>query len=246
MIDELHISKNRDLWNVLSASPGRRSAPLTLTAAPTADRLVPLLWPGRTVVCLASGPSLAEADVDVVKGKAPVIAVNAAIRLAPWADVFYSGAWEWWTPQAVKDRAWFTGLSVRLALNQGPGWNQMRPGVTPEGVIVLANTGDDGFETQPTGIKTYKNSGGAAINVAVHFGATRIILLGYDLQVDRHGRHHFHETGPVRHGSPYADFRRNIATMVPTLGRLGVEVINCTRSTALTCFPRQALEAIQW
>ena len=226
-----------DLKNGLMAFTAQRVDP---------DRLVPLLWPGGTVVCLASGPSLTEADVTYVCGRAPVIAINAAIQLAPWADVFYSGAPEYWTPDAIhaRESAGFAGLSVRLALNEGTGPGQMRKGITPEGIIVLSNTGENGVETRPDGIRTQKNSGGAAINVAVHLGATRIILLGYDMRPDARGRHHFWSGGKENHFSPYDAFRSHMATMVAPLAALGVEVINCTRSTALTCFPRKPLEEV--
>lgn len=213
---------------------------------PDADRLVPLLWPGKTIVCLASGPSLTQADVDYVCGKAPVIAINDAIRLAPWADVFYSGALEWWTPEAIaaRDAFGFAGLSIRLAWNEGTGWNQMRKGVQPDGVIVLGNTGDEGLELRPDSVRTYKNSGGAAINVAVHLGASRVVLLGYDMATDKAGRHHFHEPSAVRHHSPYVHFRGYMRTMVAPLKAAGVEVINCSRTTALEWFTRKPLEAI--
>jgi hypothetical protein len=219
----------------------------TATLAPPAvARWVPLLWPGRTIVCLASGPSLTQADVDLVCGRAPIIAINAAIRIAPWADVFYSGAWDWWTPEARAARAGFRGLSVRLALNQGRPPHYAAPGIQPDGVITLRDTGIEGLETVPTGVRTYKNSGGAAINLAVHLGAARIVLLGYDMQPDKSGRHHFDDPGPARHGSPYLNFRTYLQTAVAPLRALGVEVVNCTRSTALTCWPRVPLEAIVW
>lgn len=218
----------------------------TTVRPPAGDRLVPLLWPGKTIVCVASGPSLTQADVNYCAGKAPVVAINDAIRLCPWADVFYSGAREWWTPESVamRDRLGFAGLSIRLAWNEGTGWNQMRKGVTPAGVIVVGNTGDDGLETRPDAVRTYKNSGGAAINVAVHLGASKIVLLGYDMQVDKAGRHHFCDAGPIRHHSPYVNFRSLLATMVNPLRALGVEVVNCSRTTALTCFTRKPLEDV--
>lgn len=215
-------------------------------APPILDRLVPLLWPGGTVVCAASGPSLLGEDLKYVCGRAPLIAINDAIRLVPWADVFYSGAKEYWTPDAMaaRQRMGFRGLSIRLAWNEGRGRHQMQRGVQPDGVIVLGNTGDDGLETDPNAVRTYKNSGGAAINVAVHLGARRIVLLGYDMQPDAHGRHHFHGPAKERHYSPYADFRGYLRTAVAPLARLGVEVVNCSRSTALVCFPRKPLEEV--
>ena len=42
------------------------------------------LWPGSTVVCIGSGPSLTPEDVAYVRGKARVIAINRSVDLAPW------------------------------------------------------------------------------------------------------------------------------------------------------------------
>ena len=58
---------------------------------------VPALWGSdETAVCLGGGPSLAPQQVDTVRGKARVVAVNDAYRLAPWADVLYVCDHKWW------------------------------------------------------------------------------------------------------------------------------------------------------
>jgi hypothetical protein len=202
------------------------------------SRLVPLLCPGGTAVCLASGPSLTGADVAYVRNRATVIAINDAIRLAPWADVFYSGAREYWTrtERGALVRA-FRGLKVRLCLDADGAH------LNADGIVCLRNTGVQGLECAPTGLRHYQNSGGAAINLAVHLGAARVVLLGYDMGPSN-GRHHFHETAPTPHGSPYALFRQLIGSMVGPLARAGVEVVNCSRQSALTCFPRARLEDV--
>ncbi len=47
------------------------------------------LWPDATVVCIASGPSLTQSQVDYCRGKARVAVVNNNWEKAPWADVLY-------------------------------------------------------------------------------------------------------------------------------------------------------------
>lgn len=110
------------------------------------------------------------------------------------------------------------------------------------GVHVLENTGESGIETRPTGIRTGMNSGAAAINVAVHFGVARILLLGYDMGPDGKRTHFFgaHPRG-LRADSPYGSFIEKFAQMVEPLRALGVSVINCSRATRLTCFERMPL-----
>jgi hypothetical protein len=113
-------------------------------------------------------------------------------------------------------------------------------------VQVLRNTGDEGLETVPTGVRTGRNTGAAAINLAVHFGAARVLLLGYDMAVTNERHSHWFGAHPIglRGGSPYKLFREMFATMVAPLRALDVQVINCSRHTALTCFPRMPLREV--
>ena len=96
----------------------------------------------------------------------------------------------------------------------------------------LRNTGVDGLETEPTGLKTYQNSGGAAINLAVHLGA-----LAHRAPRLRHGTER--RTGAItstrRSGRGTRRRMRSsgqrMATMVAPLAARGVEVVNCSRQT---------------
>jgi hypothetical protein len=111
-------------------------------------------------------------------------------------------------------------------------------------VTVLRNTGPDGLETDPTGLRAGKNGGYQAINLAVHLGATRILLLGYDMSLSADGRSHWFGEHPptVRDYSPYAEMRDLFETLRQPLALAGVEVWNCSRRTALTAFPVVELE----
>jgi hypothetical protein len=70
------------------------------------------LFAGKAIVCLGGGPSLTQAQVDACRGRAHVIAINDAFRLAPWADVLYACDWQWWkaNPEAYD----FAGLKVSI------------------------------------------------------------------------------------------------------------------------------------
>jgi len=194
----------------------------------------PVLCPGGTVVCLGGGPSLVAEDVDYCHGKAVVVAINDAHRLAPWADCLYSSDQRWW--EAYRGVPEFQGLKVGIhPLVPGPDWK----------VTVLRNTGTAGLELTPTGLRTGQNSGAAAINLAVHFGARRILLLGYDMG-RTNGQAHWFGNHPdrLRADSPFPAFIQRFRQMVDPLKQLGIEVINCSRHTALDCFPRAALRDV--
>lgn len=187
---------------------------------------VPRLWPGGTVACLGTGPSLVAADIELLRGRVEgVIAINDAYRLAPWADVLYACDAKWWY--------WHKGM---------PEFQGLKFSVDPvarhyPGVTILRKTGDAGLELDPTAVRTGRNSGYQAINLAVHLGATRVLLLGYDMKGDHFFGHHPDNSKP-----PFAICLQRFATLVEPLKAAGVTVINCSRSTALTCFPHRSLE----
>jgi hypothetical protein len=191
---------------------------------------IPRAWPGETVVCIAGGPSLTAEDVAAVRGRARVIAINDAYKLAPWADVLYACDSKWWR--------WHRGVPSF----SGPKYALERSSAKFPGVQVLRHTGTTGLERDPGAVRTGKNSGYQAINVAVHFGAARILLLGYDMSRGPDGKEHWFGHHPNCQRSPFESFRRHFETLVDPLAALGVTVINCSRRTALQAFPRLPLE----
>lgn len=205
-----------------------RTAVLT---KPRVTVTVPRLWPGSTIVCLGTGPSLTKADVESVRDRARVIAINDAHRLAPWADVLYACDAKWWT--------WHRGV---------PAFGGLKYALQPAAahwprVQVLRNTGVTGLELQPSGLKNGRNSGYQAINLAVHLGAARIVLLGYDMQAPGNTSHFF-GAHPDKSRPPFSLCLQQFATLVGPLRTLGIDLVNCTRTTALTCFPRRPLAEV--
>ena len=203
-----------------------------MTVLSSAPAIVPKLWPGETVVCIGAGPSLTPEDVAYCRGRVRVIAIKDAIRLAPWADLFYCSGGEvvhtWWKHH---------GASLSF---DGPRYT-LDPKAS-QYATVLQNTGMTGLETNPTGLRTGKNSGYQSVNLAYHLGAARVVLLGFDMFAD-HGRlrwfgeHPYPSTQP-----PFAEFLKCWPTIVEPLRAAGVDVVNASRKTALECFRRASLE----
>ena len=70
----------------------------------------------------------------------------------------------------------------------------------------------------------------------MHLGASRILLLGYDMSADG-TRSHWFGDHPDSQPSPYPQMREAFESLVEPLAALGVTVVNCSRRTALTTFP---------
>ena len=148
---------------------------------------VPRIWPGKTVVCIGGGPSMTSIDMGYVEAVAKsddvkVIAINDAYKLAPWADVLYACDSKWWDWHS--GGIGFKGLKVCLrGTKDGAGYEGTWTADKWPELKSLAHNGVGGLElSDPRFVRTGRNSGYQAINLAAHFGATRILLLGYDMQ----------------------------------------------------------------
>lgn len=195
---------------------------------------LPRLCTTGTVFCLATGPSLTPEDVNAVRGRGTVIAVNDAHQLAPWADVLYSSDRYWW--KHYRGVQGFKG--VRATIEFTPGRYAKELAAIAPDMFFLKNTGHQGVETDPTGIRTCgQNSGGAAVNLAVHLGARRIVLLGYDCGVPGSKRHFFGDhPRHLQQLSPFPTWRTAFEQMREPMQALGIEVVNCSRSTSINAF----------
>lgn len=158
--------------------------------------------------------------------------------------------WQWHTDGIAKRWPWisFTKEQVREAFRTFAGEKVTIQNtgmmVTDPEVFMLHNYGGDGISELSNGIKTGSNSGYQAINVAVLAGAKRVLLLGYDMRFAS-GRTHSHGGHPVQMPEDaYRSYARKFSSMVPHLKRLGVEVLNCTPSSAITCFPAVGLASV--
>ena len=121
-------------------------------------------------------------------------------------------------------------------------WNNTDPdewGVT----ILKCLVAQKGLAADPDYVHSGGNSGYQAINLALHLGATRIVLLGYDMHCHSGKSHWFgdHPEGFVSN----IKFERFIAayrSIKPE--QYGIEILNCSRETALDAFPRHNLEDV--
>jgi hypothetical protein len=207
---------------------------------------VPKEWRGETAVVLASGPSMTREQAEYVRGKCRVIAVNNqgidtdcdGVRVpafAPWADVLYAADTRWWL--TYKDRAFnFAGTKVTIRDANG----------LPESVRLLQVSPSAPFDPRPTHLATGGNSGYQAVHLAVHYGATRIIMLGFDMKEGPNKRRHWfgNHPGVLNAIGNYGPWIRSFKQLAPVLKKMGIEALNCTPGSALDCFPKASLESV--
>jgi hypothetical protein len=191
----------------------------------------------NTWCVIASGPSLTKEDCELVEraqaaGQCSVLVINNNFKMVPTATVLYACDGAWWR-RYFHETAHFSGEK----------WSQDEAAASEFGLNHIPGENKQGLCTEPGRIHFGSNGGFQAINLAYHLGAKRIALLGYDMQYTN-GQSHWHGDHENGLNNP-----RNIKHWLPMMNRLardcervGMEVVNCSRSTALECFERSTIE----
>jgi hypothetical protein len=193
-----------------------------------------------TVVCAATGPSFnpnqaAAIEAARARGVCHVVAINDNYRLLPRADVLYACDGKWWDVH---------NPNVRRAFH-GEMWTQDVKAAARYGLRHVDSANQPGLCRDPFRIHTGGNSGYQAVNLAFHFGARTIVLVGYDMQGQADKPHWFGEhPSPLSRTRNYLSWRERFAVMATDLHLAGVRVINCTTHTALACFPMGSLAEV--
>jgi hypothetical protein len=123
-------------------------------------------------------------------------------------------------------------------------WEEAGKQIDPAqwGIKKLISLDKPGLSREQGTIFRGGNSGYQATNLAYLMGATRIILIGVDLMMN--GQRHWFGEHPKGVGlvSNYHNFITYFRTIKPA--EYGIEILNCSRETALEAFPRHHLEDV--
>ena len=182
----------------------------------------------QPVFILATGPSQNQADIDRVRGLGTVIAINNAMDYAPWADILYAADEAWL--RTYNHRS-FKGRKLTIC-KRGADYGFE--------VIPFHNLTNKGFGR--TVVRNGHNGGFHMLNWGLIHEAGPFCLLGYDFQ-HTNGKRHCHDDHPQGMGNMGALDLHVRAMNIAAMDTFGKTVVNCTRETALTCFPRMDLEA---
>ena len=189
---------------------------------------------------VASGPSANIQDAQLLRNCCDeIIAVNDSWRLCRdngtyFNDCIYGTDMKWWK-YAIGDiiRDYDGDLWTQRAQ-----WTEEPEGL---GIKCMESSIDHDLCNEPGKIHTGSNSGFAAINLAYHLGAKTIILLGYDMRMDGNRRHWFNDR-PEK-----LNVKSDYNAFITQFNRIdakkhGIEILNASRRTSLTCFPLVNLE----
>ena len=222
---------------------------------------VPKLWEDSTAIVIGGGASiLKQFNIpnsvvnDVFTGKSKpvvyspyleqihsshVIAVNVAYKIGNWIDIMFFGDVSTWHEDS-ENIVQFKGLRVTCAKELDDDsrlkWLQRDPRKR------------HGISTNPEMVSWNNNSGAATINLAVHMGAKRIILLGFDMKLDEEKNQHWHKFYSTKEKDITSTFRKHLSgfqEIKRDADLLGVEIINANPTSAITQFPRMNFKDIK-
>lgn len=189
------------------------------------------IWKGETVYLIGGGPSLKNFKWNSLFGK-KTIAINKALKFYPEADAVY------WTDGRV-----YTWLEKEINNFKGLKYT-IRPREYKGKVNILRRGKKFGFEPSPNTIAHGNNSGYAAINLAIHLGAKRIVLLGYDMGATSGGTH-FHDGYPVNATGAkiYKEqFIPGFDVLKDSIKGKDIQIYNACPSSSLKAFPIITIE----
>lgn len=187
------------------------------------------------MVVAAPGPGLTPRVAEACRGYTALV-IKQAYRLLPWAGVMYGCDAKFWKRE--------NGCPDY----QGERWSSHNDGSDNKqavardyGVKLVAGKPGSQFSLDPNFILYGNNSGFQAINLTLLFGATRIVLVGFDMrQVD--GQRYFDKPHPTQSTAVgYGKFAEIFAYAARKLPPT-IRIVNATPNSALTCWPMVDLD----
>ena len=228
---------------------------------------VPRIWEGGDVWIIGGGPSVPEqfgiperVIQSVIGGTAPpsvyspfmkalhkkhVIGVNVAYRIGDWIDMVVFGDENFFIREQMR-LATFPGIKISChPTSRSEDWIKYleRDASHPKGIT-----------SNPRKVSWNHNSGAAAINVAVHTGAHRIFLLGFDMKMGKNKMQHWHDIynrGPLNPNDqkrlrklPFDKHLPGFPIIAADAKKMGVQIINVCPDSEINDFPRVSLKEL--
>jgi hypothetical protein len=176
-----------------------------------------------------------------------VIAVNDCYRACDFADYLYARDFSWWgaTAEGCSHPNYFLSRQV---IPSAEFWTGSEKASREYGLRYIKARTALGLSPIPgiihDGGAAGANSGYQAINLAIHFGARRILLLGFDMGATGAGHWFGAHPKPLVNveAHEYRLFAVTFNSMVKPLDEMGVEVVNCSRASNIACFRVSTIE----
>lgn len=189
-------------------------------------------WRGKPVAIIASGPSTKKAGLEHLKGRIVTFTIKKNIELTPWADAVYGCDFPWW--RSVRGLPDFKGFRLSYHDRSVADFGCLKveiPDVKSDKLL---------FETVGT-VGAGGNSGFQAVNLALQFGASKLLLVGFDYGGEHwYGRNNWHGGGNPSETN-FTRWRAALNAAEPVIRERGVEVVNASRDSTVKAFRKQPI-----
>jgi len=175
-----------------------------------------------------------------------VIGVNNAYQIGTWIDAVFFGDCSWYLTHRRKLAQW-PGLKV-TSCNRFEN-NSKRCREEHIKYMGRDKSRKHGISKRLAWVAWNQNSGSAAISLAAHLGANRIILLGFDMDVDKdtkvthwHGSH-----GRPGHRTKRPPFRRHMMgfkQIAADAKKMGIKIINASPKSKIVDLPKASVKEL--
>lgn len=184
-------------------------------------------WRGATVFLIGGGPSAEALDLEAMRGRGLVVAINDSARKLPWADVMFSADMSYVQRRAELIRS-FAGRVVLAA----PSEFELPVGL---GRVERVTRMPVGATSEDPMVTVTGNSGFSGLMLAVARGAARVVLVGFDMAGPGHwfGEYEWKCRLGVEH---YPDWIAQMDAVADWIRARGCDVVNVNPASAIRCF----------
>lgn len=202
---------------------------------------LPRCYEGQTVFIIGGGPSVSRTNLKLIKDR-PVLGCNDAFRLGTWVDwnLFCDRRWWMWNWHDLEkwpNRERAICIVPQLLEERNCNWPWLK--------ILRRDEARFGLSVEQDTLCWNRGCGGAAINAAYLLGASKIVLIGFDMRVVE-GKHNYHdhhkkEERPQIYQGSMIPFLKPMADAMKVTG---LQIANATPGSAMNLFPVVRLEEL--
>lgn len=227
---------------------GTRVIPTRVSVECRANHITTVLnsgaWKGRRCILIGGGPSLLNFDFSILDGEL-TIGVNKSFTTYS-SQINYAMDMRFYDmlTHPTRDnqdaqelhKKWIPYEGIKLFLRGSRKFRLDSSVYYVEGLPSAALSFD-----LSKGIFPGNNSGFGALMLAIALGCKRIGLLGFDLKVEK-GRTHWHNGYPHQEANQMQEkldrFIPFFEDFAPVIKQQGIEIINFSKDSKLSCFPK--------
>jgi hypothetical protein len=167
-----------------------------------------------------------------------VIGVNNVYQIGVWIDTLFFGDGSWYLVHRQKLAKWL-GIKVTCS----PKFANKRRGNTEQiKYLEKDKSHKQGISSNLSKVSWNGNSGAAAISLGRHLGVKRILLLGFDMNVQGQYTHWHGNHGRKRKNPPFQRHLKGFPAIAEDAKRMKIEILNVNKNSAISVFPKVMLK----